>query len=135
MSRLQLEYNTIDHRWKVLDKGLCIGDGSTQDEAVQSARIVTYRPIYFGNELYSPKEMNWDTREASMIVTNDRRYYDVLEKRIGNELQFMTALYVAIEDYNERNEPAHRIDTAKVNGNEVYIDFCSTCGNETDGWK
>ena len=79
--------------------------------------------------------MNWDTKEAAMLITNEKKYYDIFQKHTENELYFMVVLYVAIEDYNEKNEPAHRIDTSKVNGNEVYIDFCDACGNETKGWK
>ena len=80
-------------------------------------------------------EMNWDTKEAAMLITNEKKYYDTLQNHIGNELYFMVVLFTIIQQYNNKNEPVHRINTAKVNGNEVYIDFCDACGNETQGWK
>lgn len=49
-TQLFLEHNDIDNRVKVLDKdGFCFGDGETSIEAIQSARIVSDAPIYFGS--------------------------------------------------------------------------------------
>ena len=79
--------------------------------------------------------MNWDTREISMVVENDPRYFEVLRSRIENELSFLTALYVIIIGYNERNERSRQIDSSKVNGNEVYVSFSQAVGNEQEGWK
>ena len=80
-------------------------------------------------------EMNWDTHEAAMAITNERLYYDALQPTIGNELYFMVVLYVILKEYNETRGNENRIDLSKVNGNDVYIDFCDACGNETTGWK
>lgn len=34
-------FNEIDNRWKVVDvQGFCYGDGATEEEAIDSARIV-----------------------------------------------------------------------------------------------
>ena len=41
-----LEYNGIDHEWKVLEKGFAIGNGKTIEDAIASARTLTDRPIY-----------------------------------------------------------------------------------------
>ena len=51
-TKLFLEYNGIDNRWKVVDEnGFCFGDGRTVKEAVQSARVVTDQDIYFHDGL------------------------------------------------------------------------------------
>lgn len=45
--KLYIDFNSIDRRWKVLDQhGYCVGDGRTIDAAIDSARIVTNRPIF-----------------------------------------------------------------------------------------
>lgn len=80
-------------------------------------------------------EMNWDTKEAAMVVTNEQLYYDALKPTINNELYFMVVLYVIINEYNETRGNENKIDISKINGNEVFIDFCSIFENETTGWK
>ena len=43
---LFLTLNSIDGRWKVLDKdGFAFGDGETPEDAIASARIVSDAPI------------------------------------------------------------------------------------------
>lgn len=53
MSHLFLEFNNIDQRWKVVRKSgyTPIGDGSTIDEAIGSARMITDEPIYLDDEV------------------------------------------------------------------------------------
>ena len=80
--------------------------------------------------------MNWDTREISMIIESDIYYYTILKSAIKNELHFMLLLYIVIEKWNEKlGEASKHIDTANVNGNEVYISFCEAVGIETQGWN
>ena len=46
-TKLFLDRNFIDNRWKVLDKDeFCFGDGETPEQAIKSARVVTNAPIY-----------------------------------------------------------------------------------------
>lgn len=75
--------------------------------------------------------MNWDTKEVSMLIESEELYYNYLKKHIGNELYFMVVLWVIIEEYNNRG---NEVDAAKVNGNEVYKNFCEAIGNENEGW-
>ena len=50
-SKLFLDQNTFDDRWKVLDPaGFCYGDGETPEQAIKSARIVTDAPIYANSQ-------------------------------------------------------------------------------------
>jgi len=79
-------------------------------------------------------EMNWDTNETWLWITNDEQYYTALQDTIGNELYFMTVLYVLIQHRNEVIS-GNEIDSAKVNGNELYVLFSELCGNEQEGWK
>ena len=46
-TKLFLDRNSIDNRWKVLDKDeFCFGEVETPEQAIQSARVVTNAPIY-----------------------------------------------------------------------------------------
>ena len=46
-TKLFLDKNFIDNRWKVLDKDeFCFGEGETPEQAIKSARVVTNAPIY-----------------------------------------------------------------------------------------
>ena len=50
-TRLFLDMNSIDGRWKVLDsKEFCFGDGETPEQAIASARVVTNAPIYANSD-------------------------------------------------------------------------------------
>jgi len=50
-TKLFLDRNPIDNRWKILDsKESCFGDGETPEEAIASARIVTNAPIYANSD-------------------------------------------------------------------------------------
>ena len=50
-TKLFLNQNPFDSRWKVLDNdGYCYGDGETPENAIKSARVVTDAPIYANNE-------------------------------------------------------------------------------------
>ena len=78
--------------------------------------------------------MNWDTHEISMLIESDERFYNILRRYIENELEFMIALKVIIDYYNEQMKHT-AIDSSNVNGNEVYVSFCESCGYETEGWE
>lgn len=46
-TKLFLDHNSIDDKWKVLDeKEFCFGSGETPEDAIASARVVTNAPIY-----------------------------------------------------------------------------------------
>lgn len=80
--------------------------------------------------------MNWDTREISMIIESDSNYYTALTGTIENEMYFIVMLYVIINHWNEKlGEASKHIDTANVNGNEVYMSFCEAVGIEKEGWN
>ena len=50
-TKLFLDMNSIDGRWKVLGKNnQVLGDGATTKEAIQSARVVTNAPIYANSD-------------------------------------------------------------------------------------
>ena len=50
-TKLFLDINSIDQKWKVLDKdGFCYGTGETPEFAIKSARIVTNAPIYANSD-------------------------------------------------------------------------------------
>lgn len=50
-TKLFLNQNSFDGRWKVLDKDeFCFGDGETPEQAIASARIVTNAPIYANSQ-------------------------------------------------------------------------------------
>lgn len=80
--------------------------------------------------------MNWDTNEISMIIESDMDYFVALCNAVNNEMYFIVMLYVIINHWNEQlGEASKHIDTAKVNGNEVYMSFCEAVGIETEGWN
>ncbi len=76
--------------------------------------------------------MNWDTHEMSLAIESDELFYNYLKNHVDDELYFMVALYVILEEYNRRG---NEVDSSKVNGNEVYVSFCEAVGNETKGWN
>lgn len=46
-TKLFLDLNGIDGKWKVLDKDeFCFGSGDTPEDAIRSARVVTDAPIF-----------------------------------------------------------------------------------------
>jgi hypothetical protein len=50
-TKLFLEQNPFDSRWKVLDNDeFCFGEGETPEDAIRSARVVTDAPIYANRE-------------------------------------------------------------------------------------
>lgn len=81
-------------------------------------------------------EMNWDTNELwNWIVDSNEGYFNALKDAVGNEMRFMFNLYLTIGDINNRNENEElMIDSSKVNGNEIYVDFSELVGNEQVGW-
>ena len=79
--------------------------------------------------------MNWDTKELWLWVTNEEEMYNALQSSIGNELEFMWVLNNIVTITNRKLAPDNRIDPSKVNGNEIYVDFCELNEIETDGWK
>ena len=81
--------------------------------------------------------MNWDTNELLEWITGDEKYWNVLVPTIENELSFMEVLTIIINNINifRVNCDERRIDSSKVNGNEIYVSFCELNGIETEGWK
>ena len=50
-TKLFLDRNSIDGKWKVLDKDeFCFGSGETPEDAIRSARVVTDAPIFANNQ-------------------------------------------------------------------------------------
>ena len=49
---LNLEFNHIDHEWKVLDNSSTMGSGKTIGEAIDSARIVSDETIYLHGRVF-----------------------------------------------------------------------------------
>ena len=75
---------------------------------------------------------NWDTEEVYLWISDNEGFKNEMEQHVGNELEFMTYLYVIIIELIERR---NEIDMTKVNGNEIYVDFSILVGNEQEGWK
>ena len=74
--------------------------------------------------------MNWDTNELYNWVCDNEWYYSNLCRLVGNELIFIHALYLFLKQINNKN--GNEIDSAKVNGNEIYIQFCILTENENE---
>ena len=50
-TKLFLDRNSFDMRWKVLDTdNFCYGDGETPEQAIASARVVTNAPIFANSD-------------------------------------------------------------------------------------
>ena len=50
-TKLFLDFNSIDGRWKVLNKSeFCFGDGETPEQAIASARVVSDATIYANSD-------------------------------------------------------------------------------------
>ena len=76
--------------------------------------------------------MNIDTQALWNWITEDERYYYFLKEAIENELEFMYTLVDILHDLKHKH--GVKIDSAKVNGNELYIEFSKLIGNEKPGW-
>lgn len=74
---------------------------------------------------------NWDTEEVYLWISDNEGFKNEMEAHIGNELEFMTYLFVIVTELIERG---NEIDITKVNGNEIYVDFSILVGNEQRGW-
>lgn len=72
--------------------------------------------------------MNDDTEETWNWVSNEIDYQNILKPWIGNEIVFIDQLFGVILHINEQLSSANEIDLTKVNGNEVYIEFCELFG-------
>ena len=80
--------------------------------------------------------MNWDTNELLEWITSDEQYWNILASRIKDELAFMEGLVIIIININLfQVSDERKIDSSKVNGNEIYVAFCELNGIETEGWK
>ncbi len=79
--------------------------------------------------------MNWDTKETIQWIESETKYQWMLTEYIGNELLFMSALFMVISDINRQLQNENRINTKNVNGNEVYVEFSKVVENEQEGWK
>jgi hypothetical protein len=50
-TKLFLDRNSIDGKWKILDKDeFCFGSGETPEDAIRSARVVTDAPIFANSQ-------------------------------------------------------------------------------------
>ena len=80
--------------------------------------------------------MNWDTNELFEWITSEEEYWNLCKAFIGNELRFVSALSAIIDNVHIfKIEGDGMIDSSKVNGNEIYVQFCELNGNEQEGWK
>lgn len=79
--------------------------------------------------------MNWDTKETLLWIENEEEHYTALAMTVGNELMFPHILFTVIININKEVGFENRIDSAKVNGNEVYVTFSKLIENEQEGWK
>ena len=86
-------------------------------------------------ELGIKMKMNWDTKETWRWITNESYYSGLLQYCIGDEMFFIHTLYDIIDDFNGHVPNERLVETAKVNGNELYVKFCELCGREQEGWK
>ena len=77
--------------------------------------------------------MNWDTNETMQWIESENEYWWLLSTSIKNELLFCCKLLSIIISINKvcGNE---QINSANVNGNEIYIEFSKLIGNEQPGW-
>ena len=76
-TKLFLEYNHIDNKWKILDKNdRPFGSGETPEDAIRSARVCTNAPIYanrdFGGLLDSVLDV--PTKQSTDLTTDDVIY-------------------------------------------------------------
>ena len=82
--------------------------------------------------------MNGDTNELWNWISEDEEMKSALESCIGNELEFcwtlMNIITIVHNRLNYNGESEMAIDSSKVNGNEIYIEFCSLFGNEQPDW-
>lgn len=77
-------------------------------------------------------EMNWDTNELYNWVCNNEWYYSNLCRLIGNEMKFIRVLCYFANEINGKLGNENQIDISKVNGNEIYIQFCILTENENE---
>ena len=81
-----------------------------------------------------PKEnkiMNWHTQELYLWLTNDERYYEVMQDYCRTAKQFKRFAGNRLNWINKRigNENRH-IDANEIDWNEIYLAFCELVGNE-----
>lgn len=86
------------------------------------------------NDCERHEQMNWDTNETWNWILDTPRYRRQLSDCIGNELEFIYIICRIVVEVN-RKLSSKWINPAKVNGNELYVDFCDYYGNEQEGWK
>jgi len=95
-TKLFLEKNLIDNRYKVVDsEGFVFGDGEKQSTAIQSARIVSDAPIYFGSgvavaddrDVYSTEEIISEL--ANLAGMKVRCAYDNQFRIIGYTMELV----------------------------------------------
>ena len=76
--------------------------------------------------------MNYDTKEVWNWIIDGEYFAASFQECIGNEIHFIYRLHIVIKILNHNG---NEIDETKVNGNELYVDFCELFGNEQYGWK
>ena len=75
--------------------------------------------------------MNWHTQELYLWLTNDERYYEVMQDYCRTAKQFKRFASNRLNWINKRigNENRH-IDANEIDWNEIYLAFCELVGNE-----
>lgn len=78
--------------------------------------------------------MNDDTQEVYLWIESEDDYKLALHQHIGNEMAFIVQLYGIILHINSQLTNERKVSMNKVNGNEIYVEFCEEFGNEQNGW-
>lgn len=76
-TRLFLDLNSFDGKWKVLDeKEFCFGSGHTPEDAIRSARVVTDAPIYANNNFTGLVDgvLDVSVKDSSQLTAEDVIY-------------------------------------------------------------
>lgn len=75
--KLFLDINSIDGKWKILDKQeFCFGSGDTPEDAIRSARVVTDATIYANSDFKGiiDEVLDIPVRDVSDLSEDDAIY-------------------------------------------------------------
>ena len=76
-TKLFLDHNSIDNKWKVLDKTeFCFGSGETPEDAIRSARVVTDAPIFANSDFTGLIDyvLDINTKDSTELSEEDYIY-------------------------------------------------------------
>ena len=76
-TKLFLDFNSIDGRWKVLNKAeSCFGDGETPEQAIASARVVSDATIYANSDFKGivDEVLDIPVRDVTDLTEDDEIY-------------------------------------------------------------